>query len=224
MKIFAQTKYFSPVLWLFNIFFLLCNRVYEGYSFSIFGQQWAYLDNYRGTFRWHICFNFVILRMISFGYDYHWARQDPLFDQQKHIQRCHTCKSGKTCYRLLQERSVQKEKFSFSIYLAYLVYAPVYIAGPIISFNAFVSQLDTPQNNYTVRDMSWYGLRWLFSFSLMELMTHLFRYNAFAISRLWKMLSPMDIFIIGYGVLNFMWLKFSLIWRFFSILVTDMWH
>jgi len=42
-------------------------------------------------------------------------------------------------------------------------------------------QLDTPQNNYTVRDMSWYGLRWLFSFSLMELMTHLFRYNAFAI-------------------------------------------
>ncbi|KAJ6694377.1 hypothetical protein OIU85_005097 [Salix viminalis] len=215
VKMFAQTKYFSPVLWLFNIFFLLCNRVYEGYSFSIFGEQLAYLDNYRGTFRWHICFNFVILRMISFGYDYHWAHQDPLFDQQKHIQRCHTCKSGKTCYRLLQERSVQKEKFSFSIYIAYLVYAPVYIAGPIISFNAFVSQLDTPQNNYTVKDISWYGLRWLISFSLMELMTHLFRYNAFAISRLWKLLSPMDIFIIGYGVLNFMWLKFSLIWRYF---------
>ncbi|KAJ6359543.1 hypothetical protein OIU77_003701 [Salix suchowensis] len=215
VKMFAQTKYFSPVLWLFNIFFLLCNRVYEGYSFSIFGQQLAYLDNYRGTFRWHICFNFVILRMISFGYDYNWAHQDPLFDQQKHIQRCHTCKSGKTCYRLLQERSVQKEKFSFSIYIAYLVYAPVYIAGPIISFNAFVSQLDTPQNNYTVKDISWYGLRWLISFSLMELMTHLFRYNAFAISRLWKLLSPMDIFIIGYGVLNFMWLKFSLIWRYF---------
>ncbi|MBA0782328.1 hypothetical protein Gotri_000223, partial [Gossypium trilobum] len=31
----------------------------------------------------------------------------------------------------------------------------------------------------------------------------------------WKMLSPMDIFIIGYGVINFMWLKFFLIWRFF---------
>lgn len=36
-QIFARTPYFSFVLWIFNIFFLLCNRVYEGYSFSTFG-------------------------------------------------------------------------------------------------------------------------------------------------------------------------------------------
>ncbi|CAL8998248.1 unnamed protein product [Prunus brigantina] len=215
VKIFARTKYFSFVFWIFNIFFLLCNRVYEGYSFSMIGQQWAYLDNFRGTFRWHICFNFVVLRMISFGYDYHWAHRDSHFDHKKHIQRCDICKSGKTCYQSLQERGVQNDKFSFMTYLCYLVYAPLYLAGPIVSFNAFASQLDVPQNNLSARDIAWYGLRWVFSLLLMELMTHLFYYNAFAISGLWKELLPMDVFIIGYGVLIFMWLKFFLIWRYF---------
>ncbi|KAK1570656.1 hypothetical protein Q3G72_005317 [Acer saccharum] len=214
VKIFAQRNYFPFLLWIFNIFFLSCNRVYEGYSFSIFGQRWTFLDNYRGTFRWHICFNFVILRMISFGYDYYWAHQDSRFDHEKHVQRCHICKSGKLCYQILQERNISKS-FSFSIYLCYLVYAPLYIAGPIINFNAFASQLEVPQSNYSSRDMVLYGLRWIFGLFLMELMTHLFYYNAFAISGMWKLLSPLDVFIIGYGVLNFMWLKFFLIWRYF---------
>ncbi|KAL0384703.1 UNVERIFIED_CONTAM: Nuclear pore complex protein B [Sesamum radiatum] len=198
-----------------------------------FRDRWAYLDNFRGTFRWHICFNFVVLRMISFGCDYHWADQYNQFDQKRHIQRCDHCSSGKTCYLILQERRVTNDKFSFPIYLCYLVYAPLYISGPIISFNAFASQSFFPplsqlprsgiikervgfsQNIYLSREVTWYGFRWVFSLFLMELMTHLFYYNAFAISGVWKQLSPMDIFIIGYGVLNFMWLKFFLIWRYF---------
>ncbi|XP_065639004.1 membrane-bound O-acyltransferase gup1-like [Quercus suber] len=127
---------------------------------------------------------------------------------------------------LLQERSVPDDKYSLSIYICYLVYAPLYLAGPIISFNAFASQLDVPQNNYSVRDVTWCGLCWVFSLLLMELMTHLFYYNAFAISGLWKQLSPMDVFIIGYGVRG---LKLHVAEVFsylalFSVLVTDMWH
>ncbi|KAG7022342.1 SPAC24H6.01c, partial [Cucurbita argyrosperma subsp. argyrosperma] len=140
---------------------------------------------------------------------------DDLEEDGKHSQRCQVCKSGRTCYQLLQERGVQDDKFTFTLYLCYLVYAPLYLAGPIVSFNAFASQLDVPQNNYKLRDLAWYGLRWTFCFLLMEVMTHLFRYNALAISGLWKQLSPLDVFIIGYGVLNFMWLKFLLIWRYF---------
>lgn len=136
MQVFARKKFFPFMVWAFNLFFLLCNRIYEGYSFSIFGwvlysnvgflfilvaliantlfffslyprPQFEYLDNFRGTFRWHICFNFgicfilenissllcwkntvsllynfdaVVLRMISFGYDYHWGQLDSHFD------------------------------------------------------------------------------------------------------------------------------------------------
>ncbi|XP_024034767.1 putative membrane-bound O-acyltransferase C24H6.01c isoform X5 [Citrus clementina] len=183
VKSFARRNCFPFLLWIFNIFFLIFNRVYEGYSFSIFGQHWAYLDNFRGTFRWHICFNFVILRMISFGYDYHWAQQGSHFDHEKHVQRCHVCKSGKLCYQIQQERNIS-ENYALAMYLCYLVYAPLYISGPIISFNAFASQLEVPQNNYLRRDVLWYGLRWIFSLLLMELMTHIFYYNAFAIRKL----------------------------------------
>lgn len=215
VKILAQSRYYVYVLWIFNFAVLLLNRIYEGYSFSLFGQQWAFLDNYRGTFRWHICFNLVVLRMISFGCDYYWSKKNSVFDQKKHIQQCRNCSPGKTCYFLLQERSVGADKYSYPMYLCYLVYAPLYIAGPIASFNAFASQLDMPQKVHSLRQIAWYGFRWILSLVLMEAMTHFFYYNAFAISGLWKQLSPFEIFIIGYGVLNFMWLKFFLIWRFF---------
>ncbi|PIA26967.1 hypothetical protein AQUCO_08400021v1 [Aquilegia coerulea] len=215
IKTLVHTKYFLVVLWMINISWLLCNRIYEGYLFSNIWQHLEVLDSYRGSFRWHICFNFVILRMISFGYDYYWAHQNPRYDQKKHIQRCSICSSGKICYHLLQERSIQLHEFSFSTYLCYLTYAPLYIAGPIISFNAFASQLDVPQKNNSLCAMAWYGARWILCLILMELMTHLFHYNAFAISDSWQQLSPFEVFIIGYGVLNFMWLKFLLIWRYF---------
>ncbi|XP_068658953.1 membrane-bound O-acyltransferase gup1 isoform X2 [Aristolochia californica] len=195
VKMFVRSPYFSAILWMFNILVLLVNRIYEGYSFSFFGQSWASLDNYRGTFRWHICFNFVILRMISFGCDYQWAHQVSHFNEK--------------------DKPANSDRFSFTMYLCYLVFAPLYIAGPIISFEVFALQLEMPQNKYSVIKIAWYGVRWLLSLLLMELMTHLFYYNAFAISGFWIQLSPWEVFIIGYGVLMFMWLKFFLIWRYF---------
>ncbi|KAA3454175.1 MBOAT family protein isoform 4 [Gossypium australe] len=179
-------------LWLF------LSLIYLSYLHGAW-EYWEYLDNFRGTFRWHICFNLahthlmegfiyfflsfyleVVLRMISFGYDYHWAHQESRFDQEKHIQRCHVCKSGKNCYQILQERNAHINDYTFTTYLSYLVYAPLYIAGPIISFNSFASQLDVPQNHYSIKEVIWYGLRWVFGLCLMELMTHLFYFNAFA--------------------------------------------
>lgn len=41
----------------------------------------------------------------------------------------------------LQERSVSEESYSFITYLSYLLFAPLYLAGPVISFNAFASQV-----------------------------------------------------------------------------------
>ncbi|MBA0631319.1 hypothetical protein Godav_000202, partial [Gossypium davidsonii] len=162
-----------------SFFWLFLSLIYLSYLHGAW-EYWEYLDNFRGTFRWHICFNLVVLRMISFGYDYHWAHQESRFDQE--------------------ERNAHINDYSFTTYLSYLVFAPLYIAGPIISFNSFASQLDVPQNHYSIKEVIWYGLRWVFGLCLMELMTHLFYFNAFATSASWKMLSPMDIFIIGYGV------------------------
>ncbi|EMS68022.1 hypothetical protein TRIUR3_00876 [Triticum urartu] len=141
VKLFARYKYCTGIIWSFNLAMLTLNRVYEGYSFSLFGQQLAFLDNYRGTFRWHICFNFVVLRMISFGCDYCWTLSSSHFDHKKHMQKCEVCYSGKTCYFALQEKGLSVDKYTFLTYLCYLTYAPLYIAGPVVSYNAFAAQL-----------------------------------------------------------------------------------
>ncbi|ONK61807.1 uncharacterized protein A4U43_C08F33780 [Asparagus officinalis] len=214
-KNFGRSKFYLLVHWIFNVVILVMNRKYEGYSFSLFGQHWAFLDEHRGIFRWQICFNLVTLRMISYGCDYHWSNQVSRFDYKKHSKGCSVCSSGNSCYQVLQETSIPRDDHSFSTYLCYLIYAPLYIAGPVVSFNAFAKQLGTPQKSYSVRQTAWYGFKWVLNLFLMETMTHFFYYNAFAISGLWRQLSPLDIFIIGYGVLNFMWLKFLLIWRYF---------
>ena len=41
-------------------------------------------------------------------------------------------------------------------------------------------QIDVPQNTNSVRNVTLNGFRWVLSLLLMELMTHLFFYNAFA--------------------------------------------
>uniref|UniRef100_A0A0E0DLU8 Uncharacterized protein n=1 Tax=Oryza meridionalis TaxID=40149 RepID=A0A0E0DLU8_9ORYZ len=167
--LFSRYKYCVGLIWSFNLAVLVLNRVYEGYSFSLFGQQLAFLDNHR-----------VVLRMISFGCDYCWSLRSSQFDHK--------------------ERALIGDKYTLLTYLCYLTYAPLYIAGPVVSYNAFAAQLDAPQKNYSVAQISWYGVRWILSFLLMEAMTHFFHYNAFVVSRLWQQLSPFEIFIISYGV------------------------
>nr|KAJ0201403.1 hypothetical protein LSAT_V11C600328690 [Lactuca sativa] len=98
-----------------------------------------------GTFRWHICFNFVVLRMISFRYDYYSADHNPYVDQEeKHVTECYrqivivmalviiVFVYHYECYSKI-ERSVGIDKLSYTIYLCYLLYAPLYIAGHIIT-------------------------------------------------------------------------------------------
>ncbi|KAH6554962.1 hypothetical protein KP509_1Z293500 [Ceratopteris richardii] len=171
------------ILWFYNLFFLVSNRLYEGYSFSSIGKTVAVLDNYRGAQRWHICFNFVMLRMISFGIDYHWAcsSQSSTVDWEKHNKSCEACQSGGDCYLKRQEKSLAMRSYSTEFYLSYLFYPPLYIAGPVISFNAFASQLELPQTNYSKLQIFLYGLRWIGCFILMELLTHFFHFNSLAV-------------------------------------------
>ncbi|MED6194505.1 hypothetical protein PIB30_029153 [Stylosanthes scabra] len=96
----------------------------------------------------------VVLRMISFGFDYHWRNQDSHFDMEKHCKRCHICKSGNSCYQALQESRLQDDKFAYTTYLCYLLYAPLYIAGPILSFKAFASQAESSLGKFVFREIS----------------------------------------------------------------------
>jgi hypothetical protein len=67
---------------------------------------WLQFSMWKTQSGWSMLFiyNFVavVLRMLSFGYDYHWSQLDSHFDQEKHVMRCSLCKLGKTCYVVRQ--------------------------------------------------------------------------------------------------------------------------
>ena len=78
------------VTWLFNISILFANELGQGYPYATIANavlpwtstgvekdsDWgAYLDSYGGLIpRWEILFNVTVLRLISFNFDYLWAR------------------------------------------------------------------------------------------------------------------------------------------------------
>ncbi|CAI7885689.1 unnamed protein product [Closterium sp. NIES-53] len=276
---------FPTALWAWQCGSYILIRSYDGFRFAhipFLGGSLSFLDAHRGVFRWEICYNLLLLRMISFGLDYYWAARDaaaataaqgmqgagvrsprgglsegePLLGSkitgkvsasstgssflEAHRAKCLQCRQGQACYTARQGESLPLAAYSLPTYLAYLLFAPLYISGPIASFNAFTSQLDTPQKTMSAARVAMYAVRLAASFLLMELMMHFCYFQALAKSAgpwfseashskggndlgsaLWGQEAPgnlaLGMSIVSYGVLNFMWLKFFLIWRYFRL-------
>jgi hypothetical protein len=105
-----------------------------------------------------------MLRMVSFGLDWHWRQQTGQADQgstpsnavldvsalasvvfaagekqQGHGQLL--MRQIPNDYRKRVSTPLPEEDYSFVNYLSYALYPPLYIAGPIITFNDFVWQV-----------------------------------------------------------------------------------
>ena len=112
----------------------------------------------------------------------------------------------------------KSEDYSFRSYIAYTVYAPLYLTGPILTFNDYVSQNRyLPKTIDTVRIIR-YGVRFLISLLTMEVMLHYI--YAVAISKAkpaWEVYTPFQLSMLGFFNLNIIWLKLLLPWRFFRL-------
>jgi len=106
------------------------------------------------------------------------------------------------------------EQYCLINYLSYMFYAPLYTAGPIMSFNAFVENTHSPQES---EDPIRYGLRWLLCLGLMEALTSWFPFFATINSGLFPYLSCAELGVVAYMTLKMMWLKFLIVWRFFRL-------
>lgn len=103
--------YVGTITWLFNVGILFANELCRGYSFATvfsfvlppqstnlgstkggpFGtQDWgAWLDSYGGLIpRWEVLFNFTVLRLIAFNFDYIWMQER----REGSPVEVHTCK------------------------------------------------------------------------------------------------------------------------------------
>lgn len=102
--------------------------------------------------------------------------------------------------------------------MAYAIYAPLYLTGPIITFNDYISQCKfrsaTIEGTRTIR----YGIRFLLVLLAMELMLH-FNYVG-AISRaapVWSDYTATQLSLLSFLNLHIIWLKLLLPWRFFRL-------
>lgn len=207
---FGLTKVLSgqslvAAVWLFNLGALV---VVSGT-----GDMWEIesLSWFSGLMGWAHHFNMVMLKMISFGVDY--ARAST-------ANHKYDDKPESLYYKTRQETDRSVEEYSLLNYLGFILYAPLYIAGPIMSFNAWQSQMMVKQTAYSNRGIGMYALRWVGIFLLMEVQMHYHYSNAIAAQKSEALHSISDLYLafsVSVAVLFFMWMKFLLIWRFFRL-------
>jgi D-alanyl-lipoteichoic acid acyltransferase DltB (MBOAT superfamily) len=224
----AQLNVHSSALittWVFCIGVLFANDLYSGLSFRYIFPPLSFLDQdrYKGLVpRWYITFNITILRLISYNTDLFWSRhqhytpQSPVTaaaadgssisgrDKHKGVDLTSTVLTDRQ--RIQQPRP--SSEYSFSNYLIYCLYSPLYLAGPIITFNDFMSQLQQPKRESTGwKQVLWYGLRLIICILLMETMMRLMWVVAMSKERVWDMLTPIQLALFSYFNLKFIWLK-----------------
>lgn len=110
------------------------------------------------------------------------------------------------------------QDYSFRNYLAYTLYSPLYLAGPILTFNDYISQQRNITRSITQSRNLLYGIRFLIALLSMEVMIH-FIY-VIAISKAqpeWQVYTSFQLSMLGYFSLHHIWLKLLLPWRFFRL-------
>ncbi|KAK0656623.1 MBOAT, membrane-bound O-acyltransferase family-domain-containing protein [Cercophora newfieldiana] len=229
-------KYVPATTWVFNIGILLLNEIYQGYKFrnialffsgpsakvenlvsgqSSLVQLGEWLDSHGGLMsRWEVLFNITVLRLISFNLDYYWSvdhrSASPI--EKKQLDPANLSDRDRVSI------PAPASDFTFRNYVAYAVYAPLYLTGPILTFNDYMSQqryrsptISTPR---TLR----YGLRFIVIALTMELVLH-FDYVS-AISKAspdWGSYTPAQVSMLSFFNLHVIWLKLLLPWRFFRL-------
>ncbi|KIW00408.1 hypothetical protein, variant [Verruconis gallopava] len=221
-------QYIPTCTWIFNITVLFANELLRGYPFtfvaaSIQGSDKAssavllgeWLDSHGGLIpRWEVLFNITVLRLISFNLDYYWSMnmRGGSAVEKKQLDPSNLSERDRVAM------PAKSEDYNFRNYLAYVLYSPLYLTGPILTFNDYISQsrYQTPsiKLDRTVR----YAIRFLLCLITMELVLHyIYAVAIFNAKPDWNMYTPMQLSMLGYFNLHIIWLKLLLPWRFFRL-------
>ncbi|KAJ9109124.1 hypothetical protein QFC21_000452 [Naganishia friedmannii] len=159
-----------------------------------------------------------MLRLISFGMDYHWAvQQQPMTHQLSSTSSSSlTNISPSTGYKERVKTSLPLQEYSLLNFFAYAVYPALYIAGPIMSFNDFTWQMKRPSAT-PPRALCFYALRFLACILTMEVVLHYMYVVAIKDAGAWQGDTPAELSMIGLWNLIVVWLKLLVPWRFFRL-------
>jgi D-alanyl-lipoteichoic acid acyltransferase DltB (MBOAT superfamily) len=204
IKKLVGTKYLIPSIWILNLVILISSDLGSGFRIYPRSVHWtlAFLSDWR-QLHWHIYFRFSLLRIISFACDYQWATINlaPSKHKDDYLFR-------------LSETHLPINQYSTKQYFAYLLYAPLYLAGPVIGFNCFIHQLRSRYTQISMNAVSRLIGSVIFTHFLTFTLSYVY-YNAclenldiYHEFEAWEMISAA--LFIGW----FMYSKFYMIWTF----------
>lgn len=238
-------KFVPAATWIFNIAILFANELSDGYKYAgmaaylspvgagtgFLNELGMWMDSYGGIMRrWEVLFNITVLRLISFNLDYYFSLDtktgsslevcDPITpnkiisneDKKKQLDPSSLSERDRV------KTPASPKDYSFRNYVAYAIYAPLYLTGPIITFNDYISQLKYPPASIETARTIKYGIRFLLCLLTIELVLH-FNY-CIAISKgnpVWSDYTPAQLSLMSYFNLHILWLKLLLPWRFFRL-------
>lgn len=156
---------------------------------------------------------------------------------EKHLQTCIDCAALRTasgtistttamptfdvslhCYKLRTETPRPLAEYNLKGYLAYLFYVPLYVAGPMSSYNAFISHTHVATRSMNLKQGLIYALRVVMLFTLLQFQLHFNFLNA--IREQHDVFDSMTIaqkLAFFLFTLGFLWMKFNFLWKFFRL-------
>ncbi|AIN97460.2 glycerol uptake protein, putative [Leishmania panamensis] len=183
--------------------------------------------------RWAISFRMSTLRLISFNYDLweatHAAARARERATAKHDATCIECAQlreqnaalaaalpaeASRCYKYRTEYPRDPADYNFVNYAAYTLFPPLYLGGPMSSFNAFVSYMRVPSTSMPLRKMVTYAFAIFRIYATTVLLLHFVHVPALARHSylITEMSLPEQAHFV-FLTLAYLWLKFNFIWK-----------
>lgn len=199
--------------WVFGIACLFANELLEGYPLAILSPSLGWIDAQFGGLmpRWDVHFKFTMLRMVSFNVDYLRALEAPP------SPRATSKPSDALVEKQRIENSHALKDYNFRNYMAYALYSPFYIAGPVVSFNDWFVQSRHKLPSVNRQRITAYAVRFGLCLLTMELVLHYIYVVSICETRAWKNDTPFQISMVALMNLNVIWLKLLLPWRLFRL-------
>ncbi|KKA26191.1 hypothetical protein TD95_000071 [Thielaviopsis punctulata] len=221
---------FIPIAtWAFNIGVLFANELSMGYHYKwlaswVVGAEakdsqllalGEWLDSYGGIMaRWEVLFNITVLRLISFNMDRYWSvgQTNQSLIEKKQIDAANLCEKDRI------RISADPDEYSFRNYMAYILYAPLYLAGPILTFNDYLSQCKYQPMTIQASRIVRYAIRFVFTLLAMEFTLHMVWVCAISARNPdWSSYTAAQIALLSFVNLHVIWLKLLLPWRLFRL-------
>lgn len=98
------------------------------------------------------------------------------------------------------------------------MYSPLYLAGPILTFNDYIAQARHRPHSITPKRTVMYAIRFIIVLLTMEIIIHyMYMVAIFHAQPSWSTYTPAQLSMLGFFNLKHIWLKLLIPWRFFRL-------